>query len=211
MSNIESKELYHLHVPNNHDDKWKVNSSFVVNDSFDSRMNKRYNGFRDVSKLNNVDVNSYMKMAYIFGLLEQVPISELSKCIDLGDVKNLCKEMYDILFNASCFKRETAMEAGRIMHNPTAPSRLHCLYLTDEQGIEYWKQHIQNPILYRVEVKGNIFLTNEQLIPNELLSYEDMLSSSIRYWKPKNKNLDPRTNEYLVQGQVLVKEKISHF
>lgn len=88
--------------------------------------------------------------------------------------------------------------------------RLHTIYLTDEKGIDYWVNALQtdNYTLYRVEASGEIFKTNEQLIPEEMLSYKDVYESAYNYWHPNFKHVPDYTNEYLVKGKVKVLEKI---
>ena len=90
------------------------------------------------------------------------------------------------------------------------PSRLHSVYLTDEDGIDYWTEILgsNNYSLFRVEATGNIFKTNEELLPNEVLSYADVYDNSYNYWHPKFNKLSKNKNEYLVQGSVKVLEKI---
>ena len=108
------------------------------------------------------------------------------------------------------FKRETALENYRKDNVSTLPSRLHTIYLTDEKGVDYWINALQtnNYKLYRVEASGEIFKTNEQLIPDEELSYKDVYESAYNYWHPNFKHVPDYTNEYLVKGKVKVLEKI---
>ena len=112
--------------------------------------------------------------------------------------------------DGNMFKRETALENYRKDNVSTLPSRLHTIYLTDEKGVDYWVNALQtnNYKLYRVEASGEIFKTNEQLIPDEELSYKDVYESAYNYWHPNFKHVPDYTNEYLVKGKVKVLEKI---
>lgn len=90
------------------------------------------------------------------------------------------------------------------------PSRLHSIYLTDEKGVSYWIDALdaKDYDLCRVEVTGNIFKTNEQLLPDETLSYKDAYENSFNYWHPNFKKVPDNTNEYLVNGKIKILEKI---
>ena len=54
----------------------------------------------------------------------------------------------------------------------------------------------------------NPFISNEVLLPSEALSYGDKINASYKYFHPKEKDLNPLTNEYLVQGKVKVLERV---
>ena len=125
-------------------------------------------------------------------------------------INDLVDYSYQISFYSSMFKRETALEHYRICKYSNLPSRLHSIYLTDELGIGSWikKLGIDNLELYRVEAEGNIFKTSEFFIPNETLSYEDTYNQSYHYWNPNFKKAPLDANEYLVQGNIKVLEKI---
>ena len=93
------------------------------------------------------------------------------------------------------------------------PSRLHSIYLCDEDGLEYWtdiisKNRKEEIEVFKVLANGKIFKTNEQLLPNEGFSYEEAYNSAFSYWHPKFKDVPNYTNEYLMQGTVKVLSKL---
>ena len=118
---------------------------------------------------------------------------------------------YQISFRSNEFKRENALENFRLNKFSNLPSRLHSVYLTDEKGIDTWIEKFGNAklTLYRVEAEGTIFKTNEQLIPDERLTYQEAYDASYRYWNPNFKKVPENTNEYLAQGKIKVLEKIN--
>lgn len=114
-------------------------------------------------------------------------------------------------FRSNEFKRENSLENFRLNKFSNLPSRLHSVYLTDEKGIDTWIEKFGNAklTLYRVEEEGTIFKTNEQLIPDERLTYQEAYDAFYRYWNPNFKKVPENTNEYLAQGKIKVLEKIN--
>ena len=106
--------------------------------------------------------------------------------------------------------REMAMEEYRKENCINLPSRLHSLYACSEEGIDFWATQIRdNDVdIYRIDVFDEPFLSNEALLPAEELCYGDKVKASYKYFKPNKKDLNPITNEYLVQGKVKVLEKV---
>ncbi len=62
--------------------------------------------------------------------------------------------------------------------------------------------------VFEVEVSGNIFKTNEQLLPDEILSYEETYKDAKRYWDPVITPDISDKNEYLVQGEINVLKRV---
>lgn len=58
-----------------------------------------------------------------------------------------------------------------------------------------------------MKATGNIFKTNEQLLPDEVLSYE-MYKQAKKYWEPTIGSDMNMTNEYLVQGEIEVLRRV---
>lgn len=197
---MEKLELYHLHKLGSHDKKWHENAIITVNDNFKNTMYERYKNFNtsipieDGGRINLHDLIIFLKQNQIADEL----------------IRDLIEYSYNISFYASMFKRETALENYRICKHNNLPSRLHSIYLTDELGIDSWIQKLgrDNLELYRVEAEGNIFKTSEFFIPNETLSYEDTYNQSFYYWNPNFKKAPIDSNEYLIQGNIKVLEKI---
>jgi len=212
-------ELYHLHLKGNHDDKWKENKEIVITDKFVNRLARKVNSFNDctsLSKLDNITKEVNAILAYNnFEPFSKMPLHLileylLNPNIDLKTQKILLQEAKRIVFEASIFKREMAMENFRKDNFGNLPSRLHCLYATNEEGIDYWERQLMdgNLDIFRIEVIDEPFKTNEVFIPIESSSYEEMYSNSFRYWKPKFKNVPEECSEYLVQGKVKIMEKV---
>lgn len=199
MIDMEKMELYHLHKKGNHDKLWHEKSTIKINENFKNAMYQRYQNF---STGIPIEGGGYINL---YDLILAMKQNNLTSEI----VNNLINYSYHISFYASEFKRETALENYRLHKNYTYPSRLHSIYLTDELGIESWCKKLGGNLeLFRVEVEGNIFKTSEFFIPDETLSYEQAFNESFHYWNPNFKKAPNDANEYLIQGNIKVLEKI---
>lgn len=208
---METMELYHIHKKNKYDKKWNVGNTLVVSEKFENDMFRRYNNFGTTVPVDYGDCVQYnLYHNLVISVLNDNSIS-LS---DLNLLRTLLAQGYNISYYANMFKREQALEQSRLDNCPNLPSRLHSVYLADEDGKYYWNQIIdlndESFDVYRVEATGNIFKTNEDLIPDESLSYIDAYNVSQRYWKPKFKNTSQEKNEYLVQGNIKILEKVKN-
>ena len=103
------------------------------------------------------------------------------------------------------FRRELALEEGRKLYNNNAPSRLHSIYLSDEESLYHWLQYIGIcSRLFEVEVDGDIFVSSDYLFPDIRASFEEQVMGSKEYWQPK-RLLKTSPREYLVQGKIKIK------
>ena len=214
-------ELYHLHLKGNYDRLYKEHSEFEIDkDKFNNRI---YNRIYVMNA--TVDTNKYKPLVDVFnGCLKEIGAPTFDKRVNLGELVGFImmqgatnEELVSILKDAKTMIlteginiREMAMEEYRKENCINLPSRLHSLYACSEEGIEFWSNQIRdNDVdVYRIDVFDEPFLSNEILLPNEGLCYGDKVKASHNYFNPKKKDLNPITNEYLVQGKVKIKEKV---
>lgn len=213
---MDTMELYHIHKSNYHDKKWEVGNSLNVSEYFTNSIGNRQDSFStsvDISfdnELTTINCHHAINM-----LLSDILNSDTISKEQLQKIKNTLNASLDVLHSASMFKIESALENYRIKYYSNLPSRLHCVYLTDRDGLKYFEETIGNSVLnkdksyfiYRVLATGNIFKTNPDLLPREDTSYISAFNKSELYWNPIFKNVDNSHNEYLVQGTVKVLEK----
>lgn len=208
------KELFHIHVSekNNKDHKWKVNNIITASDNFDSIMSKRHNNFNlcvDIVDENTCELMpAYQYLALVFDKIKDATVIR-GEHLDL--IKDTLSNCYNLLYSGNFFKREAGLEDCRKDNFSTLPSRLHSIYLCDKDGLEYWTDTIsmnrtKDVSVFRVLADGNIFKSNEQLLPLETCTYGQTYSGAFRYWNPKFDNIHCYANEYLVQGRVKVLE-----
>lgn len=238
---MKNREFFHVHASNKFDNIWTPNSEFEVNDNFKSMMYQRYITFNtnfDVidpatEEICKESFPSYAQEALLRSLTDEekkVFISNIDRRYYTEDQFNelvmsimqrirrqellyLLQEARRIAGNANTFKRETALEDCRKDNFPSLPSRLHSLFLTEEDMIEHWASILEQDnrkevSVYRVEIEHDPFKTNEQLLPNENGSYIDVYREAKRYWTAKKDNSRAYVPEYLYQGHVKVLERV---
>lgn len=196
---MDHMELYHYHTLGHHDEAWDVGKEIIISPSFKSYMNERFESF-------TTSINTGCNIENFHDFLNQVDISRLN----LEMVRELLLIAHHVSYYGNMFKRESALENYRSKKCNNLPSRLHCMYLTDELGVKAWKDKFPTDklVLYRLEVEGTIFKTSEQLLPNEELSYIEVYNKSYDYWHPNFRKVRDDSNEYLVQGKVKILERI---
>jgi len=196
---MDKMELYHYHTLGNHDEVWEVGREIIVTPSFKSYMNERFESFTTA-------INTGYSIENYHDFLNNVDINNLDK----EAVIQLLAIAQHVSYYGNMFKREAALENYRSKKCSNLPSRLHCMYLTDELGVNAWKEKFPTDklVLYRLEVEGLIFKTSEQFLPDEELSYLDAYNKSYDYWHPDFRRVRDDSNEYLVQGKVKILERI---
>lgn len=231
-------ELYHIHILGNHDRLYKVNSEFTIDkNTFNNRLyNRAYNMTPTVdvdrypelvNYLNELVLRAGMspfdtkinigELIELFLGLYKSPIddSKLDNNLPEGAKLDLVKILTDasrITLEEAVTIRELAMEEYRKKDCASLPSRMHSLFACNEEGLDYWGKFVfdvnENTQVFRIETMDEPFVSNESLLPAEELSYGDKITASYKYFHPKTRDLNPRTNEYLVQGKIRIKERL---
>lgn len=207
---MQEMELYHIHKKNDMNKKWIEKGSINVDNKFDSVMNQRQQNFSQAMYVDGDKLNYDIYLAQYFQKIKDLKIIKKE---ELEELKELLKIGYQMSFNANFFKREAALEDCRKEHYLELPSRLHCIYLCDYDGLEYWNDTIskngnEEVEVFKVLATGKIFKTNEQLLPNETGNYGETYNASFKYWNPKFKDVPNYTNEYLTQGTIKILNKV---
>lgn len=209
---MQEMELYHIHNNNCMNRKWVEKGIIRVDNKFNSVMNQRHQKFSQAicDKSTGVRYNYDMYIAQYFNKIKDL---QIIKKEDLEELKELLTIGYQMSYNANFFKREVALEDCRKEHYLDLPSRLNCIYLCDYDGLEYWSDIIskngqEEVEVFKVLASGNIFKTNEQLLPSETGTYGETYNASFKYWNPKFKDVPSCTNEYLTQGVIKILNKV---
>ena len=216
-------ELYHLHIKGIKDYFWKENKEFVIDHNFKNRLyEKCYSNTASIRTEKYPELtsifNCYMMKNNFQTLGEIAPINYLmDACVNnpvkRGVLINLISDASDIIYNSLIFSREMALENYRLKKFSDLPSRLNCIYATDEDGIDLWRNMLIDGDLelFRIEVSDTPFLTNSLYLPDTNCSYGEAYAAAFKYWHPNLKNDNSKYREYLVQGKVKIKEKVDEF
>jgi hypothetical protein len=214
-------EYYHLHTKGVQDKLWKVKREFVVDEQYKNRLYWLCHDFTTTTpscKFPNLvnHINLIYEINGYAPLDEFVSVDDLLSChlnsgIGNDQLKELLMLAQETIYSARIFKREMALEEFRKNNVPSLPSRMHSLYVTTEEGITYWENVLLDNDLdvYRLDLEEEPFATNEQLLPDEGLSYSDTYKESKKYWCPELHDSIKYCNEYLAQGRVRILEKVA--
>ncbi|WP_430482808.1 DUF2441 domain-containing protein [Rossellomorea marisflavi] len=106
------------------------------------------------------------------------------------------------------FTKEYVFEQTRLSINENLPSRWNCIWLCNEEQLEYWRQFYEDVEyqILKVKVSGKIFKGDaywvETYIPKPLVEIRER---AIHYWNGDFFSL-PGKGEILFEGTVKVKE-----
>ena len=212
-------ELYHVHIFNKENRKWKENKKIIIPSDFESGMYRRHISFTQSAIMPTFEgLEQIMYTSIIQNAYQQIVNihnpRELSR-EQLEGLKEILENSYLYLSEANMFKRESALEKYRQDYCQDLPSRLHSIYLCDEAGLSFWEKTLA-PLsrdgdisVFKVRAKGNIFQTNEQLLPFETNDFETAYKEAFHYWNPGEKaKLYPEQNEHLVQGEIQILKRM---
>jgi hypothetical protein len=213
-------ELFHIHTLGTHDYSYVPNNIITVDEAFNNGIyQKMYNlnmsftpkslpkMFEAINKdLEGMGVSKRVEKSRIDELMHYI---EFFGC-DEQELKMFLNMSSRIIKDYYVAMNEMAYETCRQNSCPDAPSRLHSLYACNEEGLRFWLGQIHDgeSDIYRIDVEQEPFVTNEELLPAESLSYGNKIQASYKYFNPKKKDLNGVTDEYLVQGRVKLLEKI---
>lgn len=131
---------------------------------------------------------------YIIAMMEEMKFNNSVE-------DNMHDEFDQILGQYYFLRREKALEEGRKIFAPSAPSRLHSIFLTDQFNLHYWKIMVGDNSFktFLLELEGNLFASSDNFFPSPKLMLDIQVEQSKNYWRPKVKTLTPH-NEFVFQG-----------
>lgn len=208
-------ELYHIHLLGHQDKMYKENNEINIKENlFNNRLYDRAMNFGVSVSSDDYEFTSRLfNMCYFFG--NKLPAGEVLAFLNATDAcpeekVKLLKELEKMLLSIQIAKRELSIENYRKDHYSNKPSRMHSLFACYEEGLDFWKRNINDGSvdIYRIDVLDEPFVTSPNLLPSETSSYLESYNASMRYFNPRQKDLDKMTDEILVQGKVKILEKV---
>lgn len=204
---VKDKKLYKYvdrkYVPNN----WQEGNELIIDDKFKAYADYYFNDEPGLY----FDAIPKEKRVRLVDKIGEALDGKLNKSA-------LCVLAYNIshyLNNSPVALREYILESIRKSEFPDLISRRHCLYLFDEEGLDFWKRQFNNTKrdLYEVSVSGNLFSSYDCLIPYDSSNIVMQEEQARCYWKSDLKAYtdfykhDYDDKEYLFQGKVKVLKK----
>lgn len=200
------KIMYHIHkldVNEKNNDLWEVGKTF--DNTKDEFINEFYNtsiGF-NTKVFFDGEIKCFSEMLrYFTNVIEEK-----------GRISNnLTKQLIDnaqiYIGEQDILRREIAVEEVRKTYYPDLISRISCIWLCDEQYLDYWKNKLAGAIrVFKVEIDGELFVTTNRLLPKDYDSYEECMKKAHDYWNPKLRKDD--TKEYLFRGNLTILEELN--
>ena len=190
------------HFQNYKNDLWQEGNEFIVDNRFKSFGTFTFE-HTPVYKINDKKITDLMDDANEGKLNRE-------ELLELKEKTKAC------ILDTKLNQRELILDVIREMFYKDLISRGNCLFLTDQDSLEFWKRQFvnTNPDLYQVLVTGKIFQSYNCLLPDKYASIENQVKQAHAYWK---RNIDLYTKfhehnysdkEYLFQGHVKVLKKI---
>jgi len=203
---VKNRIMYHVHKVGIHDEIWKEENDFLVDENYNSYYCSVMNDFSTAVRCNDDSFQSFDRIIN-YNLKD-----EQFKNLDEEMVKRIFRECIRIIRTTNIYNRECALEKYRLDHYPDLPSRKHSLWLTNKKGLKHWEKIFLKKLkieIYKVSVTGKLFKSSDNFLPDDELTVKEMYDDSERYWNPAFKtNKDEREAEYLFQGKVKIIEKI---
>lgn len=198
--------MFHYHTLGIFDDIWQVGNEFIVDNSFNSHYTTLINEFNTGVNCEPDNHRQSFDKVLNYYLKE-----ENLKKLDWYMLRQLLLESRDIIRNVNICNREIALEEYRKRHCSHLPSRFHCIWVTDDISLKFWKEQLRNSklILFKLSLSGTLFKSSDLFIPDDYLPLEHMYKSSSRYWHPnfeEGESLEQA--EYLFQGKVKILQKL---
>jgi len=204
---VSGKKMYHYHKVGIYDEIWQVGNEIIVDENFISHYCTVLSEFdTTVPCAPDGHPESFDRV-----LTHYLSEEELSN-LDLQMLKQLLEESKRIIKNTNIFKRELALEECRKKYFPTLPSRLHSIWVTDEENLEFWQSQLNKGDLelFELELYGELFESSDLFIPDDELSMGDSIVKSRRYWDPDFDTISSRKQvEFLFQGNVKILRKVN--
>lgn len=198
---VENKTMYHIHTPNKYDEMWQEGNELIIDDNFYSECGL------SIPYFNTDVVSSDGSLISIVGPLRKYLDEGIEK-LTMEEIKTIFEDVYRILYNNNRTKCEAALEICRREKFKLCPSRLHSLWVTDKDNLDYWLNILNGKEIYELNLTGTLFKTSDIYIPDDNLSLVQAIKAAESYWNPNFTEEAEEKKEYLFQGTALIKRKI---
>lgn len=199
--NVNNLIMNHYHMNGVHDELWQVGNELTIDNSFTSNFCTILDSFSTKIDISNGDSTSLDK------IIKYYRDNKDKITFDVG--MSLLEDSYRIINGIIILNRERALEEYRKLYYPDLPSRLHSIWLSDKDSLDFWKMELnENSTLFELCVSGNIFKSSDWFIPKDQLSVLEMYENAKYYWNPNFDSVqDEKRNEYLFQGNIKILKK----
>lgn len=198
---VENKTMFHIHTPNEYDEIWQEGNELIIDDNFYSECGL------SIPYFNTDVVSSDGSLISIVGPLRKYLDEGIEK-LTMEEIKTILKDVYRILYNNNRTKCEAALEICRREKFKLCPSRLHSIWVTDKDNLDYWLNILRGKEIFELNLTGTLFKTSDIYIPDNNLTLAQSIEVAESYWDPTFTEEAEKKKEYLFQGNALIKRKI---
>lgn len=202
---VKDKVMYHYHRLGHHDSIWKPNSEIIVDQTFHSYLGSVLTEFTTSVTVADDSLRTFDDVLDYY--LEEENIEKIDKEL----LKRILTESRRIIGAMNVYNRELALEEVRKEYFKHLPSRLHSIWVCEEEHLDFWKKTLKGQLeLYQVKLDGNLFHSSDLFLPAETLKVSEMRKEAEKYWNPNFQTEEEMlSSEYLFQGKVKVMEKVN--
>lgn len=199
---VENKTMFHIHTPNEYDEMWQEGNEIVIDDNFYSECGLAIPYFNTNVVCSNGNVIS---LADSLHKILTNDYDDLTK----ENIRGILEDAYMILHNVNRTKCEAALEISRREKFKLYPSRLHSIWVTDKDNLDYWLNILKGKEIFELKLTGTLFKTSDIYIPDNHLTLAQAIKVAESYWNPTFTEEAEKKKEYLFQGKALIKKRIS--
>ena len=198
---VENKTMFHIHTPNEYDEIWQEGKELIIDDTFYSECGL------SIPYFNTNVVCSGGSLVSLADLLQKYLADDHNQLTPKA-VQTILKDAYRIILNANRTKCEAALEICRREKFQLCPSRLHSIWVTDKDNLDYWLNILRGKEIFELDLTGNLFKTSDVYIPDNNLTIAQAIKVAESYWNPTFTEEAEKKKEYLFQGKALIKRKV---
>lgn len=186
---VINKEMLHITKEN----KWKIGD--VITSGV------KENPFWLFYQNYSLDIRLNQQPMSIFEMFEQSPDFDVTQ----NNIDFLYDKLKIVSKEFSFYVREHVFEEVRKEHFPQLPSRLKCLWITEETQLPYWRTMSidKKQYLLTVVLDGNIFCADEYWLKANTFSRDEYYERANHYWS-EEMSKSPKT-EFLFYGNAIIK------
>lgn len=196
---VKNKLFYHIHRHNAYSPLWVPGNQidFTIKrpnefSSFYSKANFILN-FRGENHYPNSLVQKITQPGVIPNGQEIVPVLDF-----FGTVIN----------ESALYLREIVFEEVRLQYFSNLPSRKNCIWVFEEDAIDYWSRTLGGGQLLRLELTGVIHIADQRHLVSEILPEDIIRQNAFNYWTGTD-GQNKCEQEILFEGIVKILDEVN--